>query len=88
MPTDTSDMALHVEGWRWPGPGHASRSAPVVGALSHGYGYGVVAPTHAVARVPSELGPWHPGYSCGGTGGGPLNAFHSLLTGMRRETLA
>ncbi len=52
VPTDMNDMNLQVEGLRWHGPDHAARGAPVVGAPSHSYGYGVVAPTHAVARVP------------------------------------
>ena len=52
VPTIMNDMTLHVEGLRWHGPDHASRGAPVVGAPSHSYGYGVVAPTDAVARKP------------------------------------
>ena len=52
VPTIMNDMTLHVEGSRWHGPDYAVRGAPVVGAPSHGYGYGVVAPTHAIARVP------------------------------------
>ena len=52
VPTSMYDMTLHVEGLRWHGPDHAARGAPVVGVPSHSYGYGVVAPTHAVARVP------------------------------------
>jgi hypothetical protein len=45
-------MTLQVEGLRWHDPDHASRVASVVGAPSYSYGYGVVAPTHAVARIP------------------------------------
>jgi len=52
VPTGMDDMTLHVEGLRWHGPDHASRGAPVVGAPSHSYGYGVVAPTDAIAREP------------------------------------
>ena len=44
VPTNMNDMTLHVEGLRWHDPDHASRGAPVVGAPSHSYGYGVVAP--------------------------------------------
>ena len=81
MPTNMNDMTLHVEGLRWHDPGHVSHGAPVVGAPSHNYGYGVVALTHAIARVPPDLGPWHPWYPCVGTGGGPLYLFNSLTRG-------
>ncbi len=52
VPTTMNGMTLQVEGLRWHDPDHASRGAPVVGAPSHSYGYGIVAPTHAFARVP------------------------------------
>jgi hypothetical protein len=38
VPTNMNDMTLHVEGLRWHDP------ISVVGAPSHSYGYGVVAP--------------------------------------------
>jgi len=38
VPTIMDDMTLHVEGLRWHDP------ISVVGAPSHSYGYGVVAP--------------------------------------------
>ena len=44
-------MTLHAEGLRWHDPDHAARGAPVVGALSRSECYGVVVPTHAIARV-------------------------------------
>ena len=50
MPTIMKGMALQVEGLRWHGPDHASRGAPVVGAPSHSYDYGVVAPPRAWDR--------------------------------------
>ena len=56
VPTAMNDMTLEVEGLRWHGPDHAARGAPVVRAPSHSYGYGVVAPTHAIARVPRSWG--------------------------------
>ena len=49
-------MTLHVEGLWWHGPDDAARGAPVVVAPSHGYGYGVVALTHGIARVPRIWG--------------------------------
>ena len=56
-----NEMTLRVEGLRWHDPDHASRGAPVVGAPSHSYGHGVVAPTHAVARVRRIWDPGIPG---------------------------
>ena len=56
VPTNTRGMTLHVEGLGWHGPDHAARGAPVVGAPNRSYGYGVVAPTHAIARVPRIWG--------------------------------
>jgi len=47
-----NEMTLRVEGLRWHDPDHALRGAAVVGVPGHSYGYGIVAPTHAVARVP------------------------------------
>ncbi len=44
MPTNMNGMTLHAEGLRWHGPDHAYARCPVVGAPSHSYGYGVVAP--------------------------------------------
>ena len=76
-------MTIQVDGLRWHDPDHASRGASVVGAPSHSYGYGVVAPTHAIARYP-DLGGHppkagrHPGYPCDSTGGGPLYSPNSL----------
>ena len=55
-PKTMNGMTLQVEGLRWHDPGHASRGAPVVGAPNHSYGYGVVALTHAIARVPRSWG--------------------------------
>ena len=43
-------MTIHVEGLRWPDPNHAARGAPVAGAPSHSYGYGVVAPPRVWGR--------------------------------------
>ena len=54
-------MTLQVEGLRWHDPDHAALGAPVVGAPNHSYGYGVVAPTHAIARVPRSWGRGIPG---------------------------
>ena len=54
-------MTLQVEGLRWHDPDHASRGAPVVGAPSRSECYGVVAPTHAIARVPRIWGRGIPG---------------------------
>ena len=61
VPTTMNDMTLQAKGLRWHDPDHAARGAPVVGAPSHSYGYGVVAPprvwdrgipgTRALARV-------------------------------------
>ena len=45
-------------------------------------GCGGTTPTPTTLRaVPPllELGPWHPGYPCGSTGGDPLYSFNSLL---------
>ena len=56
MPTTMNGMTLHVEGLRRHDPDHASRGAPFVGVPSHSYGYGVVALTHAIARVPRIWG--------------------------------
>ena len=50
MPTTMSDISLRVEGLGWHGPDHASRGAPVVGAPSRSYDYGVVAPPRAWDR--------------------------------------
>ena len=50
MPTTKNGMTLHVEGLRWHDPDHASRGAPVVGAPSHSYGNGVVAPPRSSGR--------------------------------------
>ena len=61
VPTNRNDMTLHVEGLRRHGPGHAARRAPVVGAPNQSYGYGVVAPTHVIARVPRVWGRGIPG---------------------------
>ena len=47
-------MTLHIEGLRWHDP------ISVVGAPSRSECYGVVALTHAIARVPRSWGPWHP----------------------------
>ncbi len=67
MPTDMNDMTLQLEGLRWHGLDHAARGAPVVGAPSHSYLYGVVAPpgnwdrgipgTRALARVAAHCTP-------------------------------
>ena len=43
-------MILHVEGLRWHDPDHAYARCPVVGAPSHSYGYGVVAPPRSWNR--------------------------------------
>ena len=49
VPTTRRGM---TEGLRWHDPDHASRGAPVVGVPSRSERYGVVAPTHAIARIP------------------------------------
>ena len=56
MPTTMYDMTLLVEGLQWHGLDHAARGAPVVGAPSRSECYGVVALTHAIARVPRIWG--------------------------------
>ena len=61
VPTTLCGISLHVDGLRWHDPDHASRGAPVVGAPSHSYGYGVVALTHAIVRVPRIWGRGIPG---------------------------
>ena len=50
MPTTMRGMTLQVEGLRWLDP------ISVVGAPSRSECYGVVAPTHAIARVPRSWG--------------------------------
>ena len=55
VPAAVNYMTSHVEGLRWHDP------ISVVGAPSHSYGYGVVAPTHAIARVPRIWGSGIPG---------------------------
>ena len=50
VPTTIWGMTLHVEGLRWHDP------ISVVGAPSRSECYGVVAPTHAIARVPRIWG--------------------------------
>ena len=54
-------MTLQVEGLRWHDPDHAYARCPVVGVPSRSECYGVVAPTHAVARVPRIWGRGIPG---------------------------
>ncbi len=61
VPNGIVAMNLRVRGLRWHGPDHASRGAPVVGAPNRSDGYGLVAPTHAVARVPRIWGRGIPG---------------------------
>jgi len=61
VPTIMHGMTLHVDGLRWHNPDHAACGAPVVGAPSRSECYGVVAPTHTVARVPRSWGRGIPG---------------------------
>ena len=57
VPTTICGISLHVDGLPWHDPDHASRGAPVVGAPSHSYGYGLVALTRALARVAAHCTP-------------------------------
>ena len=61
VPSTIYDITLHVDGLWWHDPDHASRGAPVVGAPNRSYSYGVVALTHAIARVPRIWGRGIPG---------------------------